>query len=372
MANIFGKTVRDYEFLAAMSEAEFERHCEAATLAGYPLNFENQLGVAQRTTMWDSTEDQSSGYKWLTGNLQAMQTEVDETLFLSYRLRDLVPIRPNISSGADSYSYGIKSSAGEAGFLDNLGSNANSSTVSYSTVKTAIQRGGVVPFWSAKDVDAAMMNANMPLVEDTIVDGTMKCMKHIEKVAISGDPTEPGFEYGLINSDGALLSAAQKVKVVDATQTLSAVTDKLKYINGYVTALLEQSNGILGQRMVSGLTIYVPPAQYDILSSNVSATANANQSLMEILAKYNPWTARSNTPIVFRELVELKNASADGSHDRMVIAFNHPRVMEIGNSIEPRVSKIIEYEYKFTAPMIYAISALNFKIPKGALYVDKV
>jgi len=359
MSNIFGKQAQSYSHLAKLStKGLLDSHLEAAKAQGKPYLFDSQLGMYAGKQLTDSSES-AAGFGWLTNNLQAIQSEIEEVLYLNYRLSGLVPINTAIPEGAESYSYRVKNSYGEAGFIDSFGKNAGSSSTSYNLVATPVLQGGIDAMWSLQDVRQAMF-AGVPLQADTIEDATVACLNHIETVGLLGDSSK-GFT-GLVNNGD--------VTAITAASTLEASADAAVQINGYLNTLLEQTSTIFAQRMVTGLTIYLPVKQFNFLATT-KYNVDATKTLMDYLKTSNAWTANTGMPVEFKTVIELKGAGS-GSTDRMLIAFNNQKVMEIGNPIMPRVIGINNELRFFRAPLEYSLSQLNVKYPDACLYIDNI
>jgi hypothetical protein len=339
MSNIFGKQAQSYNHLAKLStKGLLDSHLEAAKAQGKPYLFDSQLGMYAGKQLTDSSES-AAGFGWLTNNLQAIQAEIEEVLYLNYRLSGLVPINTAIPEGLESYAYRVKNSS--------FGKNAGSSSTSYNLVATPVLQGGIDAMWSLQDVRQAIF-AGVPLQADTIEDATVACLNHIETVGLLGDSSK-GFT-GLVNN--------------------SDVADAAVQINGYLNTLLEQTSTIFAQRMVTGLTIYLPVKQFNFLATT-KYNVDATKTLMDYLKTSNAWTANTGMPIEFKTVIELKGAGI-GSTDRMLIAFNNQKVMEIGNPIMPRVIGINNELRFFRAPLEYSLSQLNVKYPDACLYIDSI
>ena len=359
MSNIFGKQIAQYQHLSKLSnKGLLDAHLDACKSQGKPMLFDSQLGQFAGKAITDSSES-AAGFGWLTNNLQVIQAEIEEVLYLNYRLTQLVPINTSIPEGAGSYAYRVKNSYGQAGFIDSFGKNAGTSSTSYSTVATSVLQGGIDAMWSLQDVRNAMF-AGVPLQADSIEDATVACLNHIETIGLLGDASK-GFT-GLVNNGD--------ITAITAASTLEASADAAVQINGYLNTLLEQTSTIFAQRMVQGLTIYLPVKQFNFLATT-KYNVDANKTLMDYLTTSNAWTANTGVPIVFKTVIELKGAGV-ASADRMMIAFNNQKVMEIGNPIMPRVIGINNELRYFSAPLEYSLSQLNIKYPEACVYVDGI
>ena len=359
--NIFGKTIHDYKHLQELkTQGMLDSHLTGAKQLGKPLNF----NALDHRMVNDASPAQAFGF--MTNNLQAISTEIAETLYLKYRLNELVPIKPNVPEGATSYAYRKRNAYGKAGFIDNRGTNAGSVDVSYDLISSVILGGGIDAEWSDQDVRSAMFGGT-PLETDLLNAGTVSCLNHIEQVGLLGDSTK-GFT-GLINN-----ADVTKRQETTANQ-ITTVSDAAAYINAQISAIVETTNTIFGTNITEGLTIYLPVKQYLFLATTKYST-NAQVSIMDYLTKFNGWTAMTGNPIVFKQVNELSGAGllVDDTTvaDRMVIGFNNADVMEMANPIAPRITRIYDMPRTFIAPFEYSISQLNFKHPKACLYVDGV
>jgi hypothetical protein len=361
--NIFGKNVSDYKHLTKLQDKGLlDSHISNLKGKGTPLLFDS-LNKSSGNIM-DESPAKALGY--LTNNMQSLQSEIEETLYLNYRLNTLVPINSAIPEGAETYGYRVRDGYGEAGFIDTKGTNAGSSSVSYSIRSTPILQGGIDAEWTLQEVRNSLF-AGTPLQTDVLEFSTMACLNHMEKVGIVGDSSK-GFT-GLINNNSVS-------KVSSATgDEFKQSTDAADLINGHINKIIEDSSSIVGTRITQGLTIYLPISQFNFLSTKKYST-DASKTLMDYIKFNNAWTASTGNPIDFKVLVELKGAGKLSDNttiaDRMLIAFNDSKVMEMGNPIMPRIIGIDNRMRKYIAPMEYSISQLNFKHPKACLYVDGI
>jgi hypothetical protein len=342
MRNVFGKTHEQYQHLNKLkSKGLLDSHLNAL-----------------RTSFVDAAEP-SQGFGFSTNNLQAIQSEIEEVLYLNFRLDKYVPINHAIAEGANSYAYRVKNQYGEANFIDSYGKNARSADVSYELLSSVILQGGIDAMWSLQEVRSAQF-AGIPLQTDTIDAATRACMNHIEKVGLVGDASK-GFEGLTNNSD---------IPTETAATTLANASDAADYINAYINQVIVDTNTIASNRITTGLTVYLPVTQFNFLATKKYSDV-ADKSVMDYLKTFNAWTAQTGNPIKFESVIEFAGAGA-GSADRMLIGFNEKSVMEMGNPIMPRVINLMNEGRYFKAPLEYSISQLNVKRPGACLYVDGV
>lgn len=365
MSNIFGKDIVSYKHLNVLKKSGvLDAHMAAAKQANRPFLFDGALGAYQNKPLSDS--EAAAGYGWLTNNLQAISTEIAETMYLDYRLPELVPINTSIPEGAESYAYRIKNKYGEAGFIDAYGTNAGSASVSYDILSAPILQGGIDGMWSLQEIRAAMF-AGVPLAADTVQSATIACLNHIETVALKGDTSKKGFETGLINN--------KKVPVKEIKDITLPDVDGVKAINDAINNLIEDTNTIIAQRRMPGLTLYLPVKEFNYLATTQYYIGNAmhyvGKTQLAYLSENNAWTANTGMPLTVKTLLELKDSATTGKKkQRLMLAFNNTKVMEMAQPIAPRVIGIENKLRWFHAPLEYSLGALNFKLPKTCVYLD--
>ncbi len=362
--NIFGKQVHDYQHLTKLkNKGLLDKHLETAKAQGRPLLFDGQLGAKPQQLLTDN--DGAAGIGYLTSNLQAIQSEIVEIMYMNYRLPELVPINKTVPRGALAYGYNTIDYQGEADFIDTYGTNANASGSEISTHTTPIKYGGMYAQWSDQELHSAIYGG-IPLQEARLKAATRGCLIHIEKVAIQGAPKAKVAEFktGLINDP---IVAKNKMTF---DKPIESEDDPIKKINATINQFIEQTDTILAQNRTPGFTIYLPPQQYNYLATT-KYNVTADKSMLEYLKTYNAWNAMTGLPITFKVLNELKDGAGKGK-PRMMITFNNNEVMEIAQPVEPYVTRIIDEGFYYKAPMMYSISALNFKLPAACLYVDGI
>ncbi len=354
MSNIFGKQVHDYKHLSLLDKkGKLKSHLDAmAKISKNPKLFD---ALSKRFT------DDTQAMGFLTNNLMSIQAEILEVQFTTYRLPDFVPLINNIPIGADSYAYRVLNKYGQGDFIENYGHDAKDAQVSAGLISAPMYAGGIKAKWSFQDLQSAMLTG-LSLDSATIEAATTGAIKHIEQIGISGSP-EKNIQ-GLINQTG--------VTVTTAPGTFASSTDGqliVSTINTAINQIIVQSNEVFGRTIRTGLTVYLPPTQYNYMNT-LAYGVNKDKSVANWLSLFNAWTAYTDTPIEFESVIELKGAGAGGT-DRMLVGFNDRAVMEMA-VVDPRVLQIMNEGYFYVAPLFYKLSGLNVKQPGGMLYVDGI
>ena len=144
-------------------------------------------------------------------------------------------------------------------------------------------------------------------------------------------------------------------------------------ITGEISKVIENSAETLGRNINTGLTVYLPGTQYDLLNSTYLGD-NAERTIMRGLMEDNPWTYFTNgSPLMVQRLLELDSTRNPGSsNDRMVTALKHSRVAEMGVSIMPRVLQIVDKGRVICAQVESKYSELWVKRPQDVYYLNSV
>lgn len=370
--NVFGNVPPQYSWLCALKNASESAYNAFMQSKGRKI-FNGGSGknmnrmINDHAMTLDSQNAQAISY--ITNNLEALQSEVEEILYSEFRLDDYFPMETSIPEGAQSYAYRVTNEFGEAGFIENSGTNARRAQTTLQLVPYALKVGGIVPTWTLDDLRSAAFSG-ISLDSDTIRAGSRSCMQHIERVGLglsSQDVinTDPVFE-GLLNMSQVPVITA--TTPWDENTTPNTVIDE---INQYIASIVEQSNDIFGRVIKTTMAIYgSDQLRAFLLKPRADA---ANTTIWSFLEASNYWTDYTGGQrLEFRSVTELRNAG-DGGTQRILFGYpNAKEVWEMGQSISPRVLNINPNNFVIEAPMEYKISGLNVKRPGGMLYVDNV
>ena len=364
MPDIFGRERHDYAHIRAiddqMGDAAWERHQQSlATQRGsqvQPHCFDVQRAPQDATAVG-----------FITNNMLAIQSVADEILYTDYRLPEFISINSAIPEGAQSYGIRVRDRVGRATKVSAPGYDAPSATVSEDLVTHPLSYYGLDAIWSVDELREAMFGG-VPLDTESVdaaVRGTMETMEATGLVGIDG-------AQGLCNlptsGSGAVTSRTASQTFAD----MSSVEIR-NLINAEISGVIEDSRETLGRNISTGMSVYLPGTQYDLLTTRYIGD-NAEKTLMASILADNPWTHFTNgSPIMMHRVLELDSASNPGvSSDRMVVALKHPRVAEMGVSINPRVLRIMDKGRVICAQVEAKFSALFVKRPNTIRYVDGI
>lgn len=377
MPDIFGRESHQYSHIRSMQEAgiwEDQRRLRAAEFGGQPHDF-NALGRADGDIRRAANPEQNAqAFGYLTNNIQAIHSMMEEILYTGFRLPEFIPLVTDVPEGAATYAYRVVDRAGLGQFIDNDGTSAPSANVGVRLVPYGLEYAGIIPEWTMEDLRRAML-AGVPLDTETVEAGMQGAMDHIEIIGLLGDK-DRGFK-GLTN----LKTGAGAVTLYTSTSSGDlAVKDfdhantTAEQIRAFVTAAINQvissTAEVFGRTIRSGLTIYLPIDQFNIITSDPIGD-NADRSIWQYIQLHNSWTEYTGETPRLKAVQELKGAGGSNT-DRMVVAVNDRRVMEMAIPIYPRILTTINKGYTVCSPMEYKISGLNVKRPTTIAYFDGI
>ena len=375
MPDIFGKEPRDYEWVrylqaenlweehqrALIEQARFEVNKMVA-----PHDF-NAIGTRAQIQQ-RAIEDQSA-IGFLTNNLLSIQTQIDEIMYTAYRLPEFVSLNTTIPVGSSEYGVIVRDRVGRARRVSSPGYDAPSATISQGLVSRPLHYYGLDAEWSVQELRGAQM-AGRALDTDSIEAAVMGSLESMEAVAFTGDGYDGA--TGLVNQP---TSGTSMVRTSTAAQTFAAGTaEQIRtLVTDELSKVIENSAETLGRNISTGMTVYLPGEQYDVLTSKYLGD-NAERTVMRGLMEDNPWTHfTKGSPLMIMRLLELDSARNPGAtNDRMITTLKHPRICEMGISIMPRVLRIMDEGRVIKAQVESEYSELWVKRPQDIYYLNNV
>ena len=375
MPDIFGREPRDYEWVrylqaenlweehqrALIEQARFEVNKMVA-----PHDF-NAIGTRAQIQQ-RAIEDQSA-IGFLTNNLLSIQTQIDEIMYTAYRLPEFVSLNTTIPLGSSEYGVIVRDRVGRARRVSSPGYDAPSATISQGLVSRPLHYYGLDAEWSVQELRGAQM-AGRALDTDSIEAAVMGSLESMEAVAFTGDGYDGA--TGLVNQP---TSGTSMVRTSTAAQTFAAGTaEQIRtLVTDELSKVIENSAETLGRNISTGMTVYLPGEQYDVLTSKYLGD-NAERTVMRGLMEDNPWTHfTKGSPLMIMRLLELDSARNPGAtNDRMITTLKHPRICEMGISIMPRVLRIMDEGRVIKAQVESEYSELWVKRPQDIYYLNNV
>ena len=375
MPDIFGREPRDYEWVrylqaenlweehqrALIEQARFEVNKMVA-----PHDF-NAIGTRAQIQQ-RAIEDQSA-IGFLTNNLLSIQTQIDEIMYTAYRLPEFLSLNTTIPVGSSEYGVIVRDRVGRARRVSSPGYDAPSATISQGLVSRPLHYYGLDAEWSVQELRGAQM-AGRALDTDSIEAAVMGSLESMEAVAFTGDGYDGA--TGLVNQP---TSGTSMVRTSTAAQTFAAGTaEQIRtLVTDELSKVIENSAETLGRNISTGMTVYLPGEQYDVLTSKYLGD-NAERTVMRGLMEDNPWTHfTKGSPLMIMRLLELDSARNPGAtNDRMITTLKHPRICEMGISIMPRVLRIMDEGRVIKAQVESEYSELWVKRPQDIYYLNNV
>ena len=374
MADIFGRNQEDYTLRAALHEGgQLERY-EAGNAARRPAaapqhDFNALAGGVPAEFQRASEDQQAIGY--LTNNLLAIQSVVDEVMYTAYRLPQFVHLNTGVPEGAQSYGVRVRDRVGRAARVSAPGWDAPSATASETIVTQPMHYYGLDAEWSVDELRGAMMGGT-PLDTQSIEAAVMGSLETMEAVGLTGGGYDGA--TGLLNH-ATTGTDAVTLTTQGSNMTFSDLTSEQirNLINGRISNVIVVSRETLGRNVNSGMTVYLPGEQYDLLTTRYIGD-NAERTLMRSIMEDNPWTHfTKGSPLMIERVIELDSAINPGATtDRMIVGLKHERVAEMGVSISPRVLRIMDKGRVICAQVESKFSPLFVKRANTLQYTDAI
>ena len=369
MPDIFGREAGDYEVVRALQDANqwdaYQRGAAEQRPGSAPTHDFNALGGGVPEIYQRATQDQQAvGY--ITNNLLAIQTMVDEILYTAYRLPQFIDLNTSIPEGAQTYGVRIRDRVGMAERISGPGFEAPSATVSETIVTMPIYWYGLDAEWAIDELRGAMM-AGTALDTDSVDAAVTGTLERMEYVGLIGEYGEPGLLTLPTTGDNAVTHMTADSPFSDMTGL-----EIRNLINGRLSAIIENSQETIGRNLMSGMTVFLPGTQYDLLTT-LYIGDNAEITLMEAIMRDNPWTHFTGQALNIERVLELSSGHRPGATtDRMVVGLKNNRVAEMGVSISPRVLSIINKGRVVCAQVEAKFSPVFSKRPNTMHYVDGI
>ena len=371
MADIFGWRPQDYKYLRAAAAGKAAGLPDCEQIVERVMERHDFQALQQRRRINMAGEPNVVGY--LTDNLEAIQSQIEEVLYAEFRLDRYIPIVTDVPEGYLTYAYRVIDGRGDAGWIDNRGTGAGSTRASQRKVSYDLAVGGTYAEWTREDLRNSI-TAGVPLDDYVIKHATRACKDHIEIVGIEGDQSGfyPDFK-GLINQTTGTTGDTVRLGTQGDNQTFNDLTGDAmaQLIADDVSLLIEDSAEIIGRNITDGLTIYLPISQHHKLTTT-RLPDSPNLTAWDWVKQNNQWTGLTNKALQLEMVKELKGAGVGSNIDRMIIGMNTREIMEMAQPIMPRVLEVINDGFSYRTPLEYKISGLNVKRPVGLRYRDKI
>ena len=388
MADIFGKLPGDYAHLRKAQElgfepAEYQRSVywkRQPLLNGKEHNFHHIRAVEGAEPL---------GY--VMDNLMAFEAQVAETLYNEPSVADYISVDTSVPMGVEAHGYRIQDISGSAAWLDGTaqGTTAETTEVGMRTETVAIDDMGSKAIYTDTQLESAQF-MGFPLDSTLVETATRECMQLMEDTALRGTSSVTGGKTrGLFNQlTRAANSTTNKERVVRAVEDTAYTADNVTpesiadSINDHISAIIEDSNGIIGRRITGEMRVAISIALSNLMAARTLSDKGSDISIQRYIEMHNAWTAYNpGNTLTFRpsHLMSDLGSSADSAAtnannnnvSRMVISVMDPRVAVFGVATMPRINPVLRKSYGNEVP-VRARCAIEpiIKLPIGIRYVD--
>ena len=369
MPDIFGRTEDEYTLrrdLRAAGDLEAYEASRRARVPGVPRHDFNAFG-AGIPAEYRALGETAQAFGYVTNNMLALSGVIDEVMYTTYRLPLYMFVNNAVPEGATSWGDRITRRVGRAQPIPADGSSVPRASVSSTIASVPLIDYGLEGAWTRAEIRGAMFG-NFPLQMETIEAAITGTLDSMEVRALTGD----GGGQGLVNQPttgtGAVTLNTQPASMTIETD-LNAVQIR-SLINTEISSIIADTDEVFGRNVTQGMTVLLPPAQYDRLS-DLYIGNDARMTLLRSLLDDNPWTNRTGNPLMIESCIELEEVGPSDV-DRMVTTVRDRRVAEFPVAIEPRLIRLFEDRYSVCAPVEAKFGDCWVKRPKVIRYRDAV
>lgn len=244
-------------------------------------------------------------------DLEAVDNVLYEEAIEETTARRAVSVKNDVSPGAETYVYRVRTRAGEAIII---GNNADDlPTVSVGTKEETVRIYSIATSmrWSVQEMRAAQM-ANVPLETDQADTARMAINEKENQLFWKGDA-----RYnitGLANATGIQVTAVEATTAGSTDwddKTPEEILEDVRIARGLITVLPGQGDG--------NMVLALPPTKYERLTQRYNQYDS--RSLLEVIRANGWFTDVLRVP-------ELVGAGAGGT-DCMMIFDNRPRTVQM-------------------------------------------
>ena len=367
MADIFGRTADDYSWVRDLKrDKRWDDHqrAHAALRPSATPRHDFDALVQHRAA------DDASAFGYLTNNLLSIQTMVEEVLYTAHRLPMWIALDTGVNEGASAHGIRVRDGVGEAALISAPGYDAPSATVSEGLTQIPMRYYGLDGIWPLDELRGAMM-AGWALDTETIEQAVKGSLKTMERTGLIGDTQYPG----LFKLAAAAAPTGSQVRLTTqaANMTFSDLTSTQirNLINGQISGIISESAETIGRDLNTGMTVWLPGEQYDLLTT-LFIGDNSERTLLKAIKEDNPWTEFSGSPLMVERVANELDSAGVSNTDRMVVGLKHPRVIKMMVSINPRVLRVMDKGRIICAQVESKYSPPFLLRPFGIRYVDAI
>lgn len=310
-------------------------------------------------------EPNSQGVALASNTLEAMNSIVEEVLYLGTRFEKWIPIREKFDPGAETYKTPVWDSVGRGKRYVTGATDVPTAKVRRSDIVGSFYSGAIDVEYSFQEHRAAMFQ-NIPLEQMLVQAALEGALEHLEIVATLGDPDVHNSK-GLINLP---TGPGEAVLADTLASKLGAMTglQMLQFLQNATTKLIVDSKEVITKPSFMGdLSWYFPTEVYDLVT-NTPIGDNVDKTVWNFYMSNNSWKKRTGKDPMINSVVELAGAGANGSTDRGVLTVKSERVMCMNIPMMPTIvryeilGRVIKYllDYRYGELDIYRPTLINY------------
>ena len=392
MTDIFGNRISDYTHLEAIRQKHGIEGVQAylkdrdernALLSdGYkdiPMHDFNAIspGLGTRNPNWRADGDAGS-FGFVTDNLAAIQTMVDEIMVAGARYQQFVPvITGEIDPGAKTYEIMTRDYEGEGAAIAPDASDIPTVRAIEDTRPQKLSLRGIAVTYTDEEIDNARFSG-FPLdalKTRAALDGAAQ---DLDKIALVGKDDMP-VKTGLINLPiGAndVNSVQHSVQASDKTIADMTPLELIEFLQAQTRKMVAYSEEIIPRQLRGPLSIYLPIEQMHKLSDTPTSD-DANRSCWEYYSQNNAWTAMMASTGAGRispelhAISELKGAGTNNK-DRCIFTLRDRQIfqMQIARAVTQMDTQRVGLATKVF--FVYKVGPLDVLRPTLIWYIDNV
>ena len=299
-------------------------------------------------------------FQFMESNAAHIESRVRRIQYASIQYPSLVGISREASPHADSIVYYTSAGAGEMVDIANRANDIPLISVSMEQHSVVIQHKALAYDWSDREIGRAIYTGiNLP--DQKVRQAFRTAEEEKERVFLNGDAAY-GWD-GMINDSN--------IPTQDSAGDWGAATDETIFneVNSLIGGAWEQT----GQVRICD-TLLLPVDSFVALGRPMGN--DANQSVMEYIRKYNPYTSLTGQPLMIRTLRQLNTAATvAGSVSTTKRAIAYPRDMDVLRYHIPQELQFIEPQ-RVGLTWIYhgtmALGGLEIMEPSAMRYLEGI
>lgn len=291
---------------------------------------------------------------FLEQQLQSVEVKIYKVLYPDLRARKFIPLKSDVSPGAETFAYWVFDVFGEAIWISNYANELPNQAVRGEKVVGKIEGMGAAYSYSSQDLRASAM-AGLPLDSD-LQAGAMKSLERkVDRTAALGDLSK-GF-YGFGNHPNPDVLAATASWALAGT-TADVILADLQRVALHVREITKE--------IFSPDTILLPTAAYDrIATSLLNSTGSTSDTILTVFLRTNPWVKSV-------ESWPLLGAASAAGGGRLICYQKTTEVVALVIPMEPLQHEPQKMGFNYQVPIEMRFGGVIVRQPKAFCYMDGV